>query len=76
LKNITVNRIQYNKAFTLIEFGVVLMVVSLLIAVMMPAVYKLENSARSGTTEDQLVDIQTDIDDFFDINGFYPGSLD
>jgi general secretion pathway protein G len=76
LKNITVNRIQYNKAFTLIEFGVVLMVVSLLIAVMMPALYKLGNSARSGTTEDQLVDIQTDIDDFFDTNGFYPDSLD
>ena len=75
MKNITLNRIQYNKAFTFIEFAVVLMVVSLLISLILPAVARLEDSARTGTTEDEIVDIQTDIDDFFDTNGFYPNSL-
>jgi general secretion pathway protein G len=72
----TVNRLQNNKAFTLIEFAFVLMIVSLLVAIIIPAVTKLEDSARTGTTEDEIVDIQTDIDDFFDANGFYPDSLD
>jgi len=76
LNNITVNKVQYNKAFTFLEFAVVLVVVSLLVAVTIPAMIKLGNSARSTTTEDQLVDIQTDIDDYFDDNGFYPDSLD
>jgi len=75
MKYNTVNRLQNNKAFTLIEFSVVLIIVSLLIAVIVPAMTKLENSAKSGTTEDEIVDIQTDIDDFFDANGFYPNSL-
>jgi general secretion pathway protein G len=75
MKYNTVNRLQNNKAFTLIEFSVVLIIVSLLIAVIVPAMAKLENSAKSGTTEDEIVDIQTDIDDFFDANGFYPNSL-
>ncbi len=76
MKYNSVNRLQNNKAFTLIEFSVVLMVVALLIAITIPAVGKLEDSARSGTTEDELVDIQTDIDDFFVAEGFYPDSLD
>jgi len=75
MKYNTVNRLQNNKSFTLIEFSVVLIIVSLLIAVIVPAMTKLENSAKSGTTEDEIVDIQTDIDDFFDANGFYPNSL-
>jgi len=46
MKTITVNRIQKNKAFTVLEFAVVLMVVSLLIAIILPAVAKMEDSAR------------------------------
>jgi general secretion pathway protein G len=76
MKYITVNRFQKNKAFTLLEFSVVLIIVSLLFVVIIPAMSKLEDVAKSSSTEDEIVDIQTDIDDFFNVKGFYPDSLD
>lgn len=76
MKCITVQKRQQNKAFTVIEFAVVLLVVSLTISVITPAILNMVDSAQSKTTEDEITDMQDLIDEFFDDNGFFPDSLD
>ena len=41
-----------------------------------PAVIKMIDSAHSDTAEEEIAEIQTSIDDFYDKNGRYPTSLE
>ena len=76
MKYITVNRRQKNKAFTVIEFAVVLLIVALFYFTLAPAVIGMVDKVNSKTTADEITDIQDLIDDFFEENGFFPDSLD
>ena len=76
MKYITVNRRQKNKAFTVIEFAVVLLIVALFYFTLAPAVIGMVDKVNSKTTADEITDIQDLIDDFFEDNGFFPDSLD
>jgi len=76
MKYITVNRRQKNKAFTVIEFAVVLLIVALFYFALAPAILAMVDKVQSKTTIDEITDMQGDIDDFFEENGFFPDSLD
>jgi len=76
MKYITLNRSQKNKAFTVIEFAVVLLIVSLFYFALAPAILAMVDKVNSKTTADEITDIQDDIDKFFEENGFFPDSLD
>ena len=76
MKYITLNRRQKNKAFTFIEFCVVLLIVTLFYFILAPAILAMVDKVNSKTTADEITDIQGDIDKFFEENGFFPDSLD
>jgi len=76
MEYITVNSRQKNKAFTIIEFAVGLLIVSLFYFALAPAILGMVDKVNSKTTEDEITDIQDLIDDFFEDNGFFPDSLD
>ena len=76
MKYITVNRSQKNKAFTVIEFAVVLLIVALFYFTLAPAMIGMADKVNSKTAMDEITDFQDVIDDFFEANGFLPDSLD
>ncbi len=76
MKYITVNRRQKNKAFTLVEFGVTLLIATLFYFTIAPAILGMVDKVNSKTTVDEITDLQDGIDDFFEDNGFFPDSLD
>ena len=76
MKYITVNRRQENKAFTVIEFAVVLLIVALFYFTLAPAMMGMADKVNSKHAEEEITDIQDSIDDFFEENGFLPDSLD
>ena len=76
MKYITVNRRQKNKAVTFLEFGVVLLIVTLFYFTLAPAILAMVDKVNSKTTAEDIVDLQDSIDDFFEENGFLPDSLD
>lgn len=71
-----VNRRQKSKAFTAIEFAVVLLIASLVYITISPAMMKMVDITKSKTTTDVIEDIQFDIDKFFKDNGRFPDSLE
>ena len=76
MKDITVNKRQQSKAFTVIEFAVVLVIIALTYATLSPAVMNLVDTAKSADTSEEIDDMQDLIDDYFDTNGFFPDSLE
>ena len=76
MKYITVNRRQKNKAFTIIELVVTILIVTLFYFTLAPAILGMVDKVNSKTTEDEITDMQDLIDDFFEDNGFFPDSLD
>ncbi len=76
MKYITVNRRQKNKAFTVIEFAVTLLIATLFYFTIAPAILGMVDKVNSKTTVDEITDLQDSIDDFFEDNGFLPDSLD
>jgi general secretion pathway protein G len=65
-----------NKAFTLIEFGVVVLIMSLFYMTFSPAVVKMMDSANTTTSVDEISEMSASIDDFFKTNGRYPDDLE
>ena len=76
MKYITVNIRQKNKAFTVVEFGVTLLIETLFYFTIAPAILGMVDKVNSKTTVDEIVDIQDLIDDFLEDNGVLPDSLD
>ena len=76
MKYITVNRRQKNKAFTVVEFGVTLLIVTLFYFTLAPAILAMVDKVNSKSTADEIGDLQDNINDFFEENGFLPDSLD
>lgn len=58
MKYITLNRRQKNKAFTVIEFAVVLLIVTLFYFTLAPAILAMVDKVNSKTTADEITDIQ------------------
>ncbi len=65
-----------NRAFTIIELAVVMMIVSLVYMTVSPAMIKMITIAKTSNTVDEIKDIQTDIDEFVKKNGRLPDSLE
>ncbi len=72
----SLNSRQKSKAFTVIEFAVVLVIVALTYATLSPAVMNIVDTAKSADSSEVIDDMQDLIDDFFDANGFFPDSLE
>ena len=65
-----------SKAFTVIEVAVVMLIVSLTFMTISPAVLKFVEVGKTMSAEEKVVEIETDIDDFFKENGRLPNSLE
>jgi len=76
MKYITLNRRQKNKAFTFLEFTVVLIIIMLFYFTVSPALLGMVDKVNSKTAAEDITDIQDSIDKFLEDNGFLPDSLD
>ena len=76
MQPITIHRNKTEKAFTLVEFAVVMIIFGLVYMTVSPAVYKMVETAKSSNTEDIIQDMSDDIDKFLKDNGRYPDSLE
>jgi general secretion pathway protein G len=68
--------IRGNKAFTLIEFGVVLVIIGLFFMTFTPAMLKMVETSKTTNATQVIKEMQTDIEDFYKTNGRYPDSLE
>ncbi|MBL1140819.1 MAG: prepilin-type cleavage/methylation domain-containing protein [Proteobacteria bacterium] len=68
--------ISRHKAFTIIEFGAVLVIISLFVITFSPAMLKMADNAKTSIAIDEIEDIQINIDEFFKEKGRYPDSLE
>lgn len=75
MRALTVKRNKTCKAFTIIEFAVVLIIFSLVYMTVSPAVLKMVDVAKTTKATEMLKDMQTDIDKFIKNNGRCPDSL-
>lgn len=64
------------RAFTFVEFALVLLVIGLLYSTVRPAYTHLVNEAKSDDSQRDIEELSIAIDDFYDKNGYYPDSLD
>lgn len=74
--NHSIIHISCNKAFTLIEFAVVILIFSLIYMTISPAMIKMVDTAKTKSAAEEITEMQTDIDDFFKKNGRYPDTLE
>ena len=65
-----------SRAFTIIEFGLVLIIFGLVFGTVTPAIYHHVESAKSVNTTGELQEIEKDIAQFLKDNDRYPDSLD
>ena len=64
-----------SRAFTLLEFALFLLIITLLVSTVRPAYFSILNEARSEESKVNIEDISLEIDEFFKANGRYPESL-
>jgi len=76
MNNIKAISIKQNKAFTIIEFGVVVVIIGLFFMTFSPAMLKMVDSAKTSTTTEVIKEMETGIDDFYKKNGRLPDSLE
>ena len=72
----TLSKRQKSKAFTVIEIAVGMMIVALVYTTVTPAIIASINNAKTSTTNNDIEEAQTEIDDFYKKNGRFPDSLD
>lgn len=65
-----------NRAYTLVEIAVVLLIIGLVVSMVPPAYINIVNAKRSENTESGLEEIAGKITDFYVKNGHYPDSLE
>ena len=65
-----------SRAYSLAEFAVVLLIVSLMVSMIPPVYFHFMDEAKSEESEQGLEQIAGLIDDFYLKNGHYPDSLD
>ena len=63
-------------AFSLVEFSLVLLITALIISTVGPAYFNLIDEAKTEETEESIEGHAQKIDDFYNINGNYPDSLE
>ena len=67
--------ILYQRAFSIIEFAIVLVIFALLVGIIGPAMLKMADSAKADAAGSDIQEIAEAIDDYFEDNGKYPDSL-
>ena len=65
----------YQRAFSIIEFAIVLVIFALLVGIIGPAMLKMADSAKADAAGSDIQEIAEAIDDYFEDNGKYPDSL-
>lgn len=70
------SRRRYNRAFTVLEFCVVMIIIGLTVMTITPAMLSMAETAKTVSTSEEVKNIQTDIDDFFKENGRFPDTLE
>ena len=68
-------RFSTSKAFTLVEFALVLLIAALLVSTLRPAYLNLVNDAKSDEARKEIEDISLLIQDYYKDNGVYPDDL-
>lgn len=63
-------------AFTVVEFAVVMIIISLTFTTVSPAIIKLVEIAETKSESQKVTEMQTDIDKFCKENGRFPDSLE
>ncbi len=66
---------KYSLGFSVLEIAVVLIIVSLMISITVPAFDYLVDTAKVEKTEVKMEELVSGIDDYFDTNGVYPDTL-
>lgn len=70
-----VYKIRKNRAFTLIEVALVLLIAGLMFGIVRPVYLNMVDTGKSDSVVDEVKDIELKINDFYKDNGFYPDSL-
>lgn len=76
MKSVAIKGKQNSKAFTVLEFAVVMIIISLTYMTISPAVIRMVETANIKNVEQEVTNIQADIDDFLKENGRLPDSLE
>ncbi len=64
-----------NSGFTIIELLVVIVVIAILIALTLPNLFGLQRRARDDTRKNDLKNIQSALETYFNDNNVYPSAL-
>ena len=67
---------RHDRAYTLVEIAVVLLIIGLIISMVPPAYVNIVNAKRSDNAAGELEEIAGKITDFYIKNGHYPDSLE
>ena len=69
------NYYYHERAFSIIEFAIILILVVLVFGIVSPAIVKMAESAKADVADSDIQDISDAIDDYYKENWDYPDSL-